>query len=1240
MKKILSLLTLAAVCSGAVGSTLEFRLGRSPEAPKQDNRIGKNEYRYGISSAVIISEKTKLQALRNATFYAARDSQNLYLAASSPLTPYSNIPLTAKDEIIFTVRTANGKELIRSVNPKQVPSFGKNWHWEIAIPWSDFGGMPKQGEVWNITMTRKYQNPVEIAKAAAKVTFDDDAPGISYSVVHGDPTGQFYQICRWVVTYPAGKTGNVLCKAEIESLGNPETINSVKAPNEKGEIIFDLPLTSADNLHRTMDYALTSGRKILMKHKFSWDPAQGLNWKKKYADTGTGFAVYPSFGLAKGRLYSEDMNQITKYDKVEFVIRDAQEREVQRVVGKFTKFGNELIWKLPELKEGQYFIGVECWKNGKVVWKHRSSFEWKKYPWAGNKIGDDRIIVPPFKPLVADQQKNTVKALLTGYEFGRKGRFAGVFSQGENILNGEINFYLNKKPLSAGKISYQEVAADRVRLTDETSAQGVKFRFGHEVDYDGMILTTMEVIPSGKTKVESFHLDIPVKKEIAELFHTTQWLRRNPAGYIPQGNGVVWSSRFAPQYGAPGNFRSYMWIGGVRKGICWFGESDLHYSLDSNKSHMELIRNGESVIIRIHVVNAPCVWEKPFKIVMGIQATPVKPQLPSRRKYSSITETGYTAANSIPIAQLMGLLFWGSSDGVRPVNGDFSYTRFLQNAGRMTTKERKEFVNQFIKKHYNVLGKNERRSRSHLGHSANNLARNAKLFVPYTNPRYFNTNWPEIKMYGDEWNMDAFRNFRYNEYGAVPFRSFQDFMLYHLRAAVRDGGLSGIYFDNTNETQNYDSVMGPVREYALGKYSPQYSFLGMRQLVKRTAVMLHQEGKTIDGYPLIVMHMTNCNMVPVMSFASHGLDWEMNYNGKDYQERFPHDFILAESLGTQTGLSPISLLHTSGTKEAREHQLRTALALFFAYDLIDFFSINASPTTPTVGGAIDTVRNFGYGEKDCQVYPFYDGNQPVTVSSDKVRFTVLKRGGKALIMAGDFGHGGEITFDLKKLNFKNPFMYDAETKRLIGKGQQIKTGIKYHYYRLFLVTDGESEEIARMKSGELFHLFADKPVTFTAQSQMIKKTLDRLPEAYSFVLWAKPARGGSNGPMISMDAHYNFLGYSEKAIKFNFVCYSNDGKYRDSGTYKGYSYPGKWYFLVGTANPATGEITLYINGKKAAQTISKKPFSAVKEVYVGGRENLAAVFNGQLGGVRMFDRALTPEVVEQLYNKELPKYKE
>ena len=83
----------------------------------------------------------------------------------------------------------------------------------------------------------------------------------------------------------------------------------------------------------------------------------------------------------------------------------------------------------------------------------------------------------------------------------------------------------------------------------------------------------------------------------------------------------------------------------------------------------------------------------------------------------------------------------------------------------------------------------------------------------------------------------------------------------------------------------------------------------------------------------------------------------------------------------------------------------------------------------------------------------------------------------------------------------------------------------------------------------------------------------------------------------------------------------------------------KWYFVVGTVNPVSGEITLYVDGKKRAQVISKVQCIPSKEVVIGGRSEKPSVFGGQLGDVRMYNMPLKPAEIEKLYQEELPKYK-
>lgn len=1058
MEKYLAFFLALSLSCLLWAAPLEFRLGLTATAPVQENKIGEGEYAHGVAINGLVSETTNEGALREVTFYCARDSQNLYLAAESPLSKYSDIPLTPEDELEFVITMGDGKTIRQKTNASKVVPEGKNWCWEIAIPWKELGGAPVDGDRCRIDLVRHFQSPEEIAHltldGGAEVIFDAAAPGLRYGIAIGSPTGTDYKICRWVVTAPeTGAANAVHCRAAIESLGNPETLDQFKTPTASAPAVFDLSLTCADNLHRTLTCRIDEGEKTLLQQEYAWNPENGLDWQKKIPDTGFGFGIYPSTGRAKARIYCADMTRIAAYDLVEYIIRDSQGNELQRVQGTLGKFANEAKWELPQLPEGSYTISVEAQKDGKIAWQHTKEFDYKHFVWENNHIGDDRIILPPFRPLQTDQEQNRVEALLTGYGFGETGRVSSVRAEGDEILAAPMNFFLDGTPLPAGKISFDEVADDRVRLTDEVEFDNVDFRFHHEMDYDGMVLTTIDIAPHEPREIQSFYLDMPLKKDVAKLFHSSHWMRRNPSAFIPEEEGVVWRSLAAPHIGIPGNFRSYTWIGGVKKGLCWFGESDAGYSLSKDSSHTEIVREGDQVILRIHVVTEPCLWDKPFQIVMGFQATPVKPQLPNFRRYASVSESGYAAANSIPVASINEVVMWSACDWVRPPDGDYSYVQFLKNCYGKTNEEIESVVDAYIQKHADVIGKDTKLWKSHLGHAARQRARHAHLMITYFNPRQYDTRWPELTTYADEWDMAAFRNIHYDMYAGIPQRSYQDFLLYYMREMVRKGGIDGVYLDNTNETQNYDDMMGPVRELSQGRFSPQYSFLGMRQLVKRAAVMLYQEGRTVDGFPWIVLHDTNCHIIPVMSFGTFGLNWELNYGDKDYQDRFSPGYILTETLGTQAGLAPQVLLQAGGEGKYRDHQVRSALALMFAFDLLDSYPGYGLPAFETLAPTLDIVRNFGYGWPECQVFPSYKENQPVTISPASVRCTVLTKSDEAMVMVGALADDTEFSLNLTGLGFANPVIYDAVSNEKLATGQQTTLPIPWHEFRLLKIQD-------------------------------------------------------------------------------------------------------------------------------------------------------------------------------------------
>ena len=114
----------------------------------------------------------------------------------------------------------------------------------------------------------------------------------------------------------------------------------------------------------------------------------------------------------------------------------------------------------------------------------------------------------------------------------------------------------------------------------------------------------------------------------------------------------------------------------------------------------------------------------------------------------------------------------------------------------------------------------------------------------------------------------------------------------------------GIYFDNYFLSPN-ENPLGPGYVDDEGKLHAGVNIYAFHDLAKRVAVMQHRMGKQ----PVLFIHMTNANIVPMLSFGTMILDHEWRDQGdwvhKDSQERLGLDddtsLLLAESTGLQSG---------------------------------------------------------------------------------------------------------------------------------------------------------------------------------------------------------------------------------------------------------------------------------------------------------------------------------------------------
>jgi len=626
------------------------------------------------------------------------------------------------------------------------------------------------------------------------------------------------------------------------------------------------------------------------------------------------------------------------------------------------------------------------------------------------------------------------------------------------------------------KLDFSEKAADRVRGHAAWTAGSVQGRTDFDFDYDGMAKIALYLAP-GDVQVDSMQLVIPMRTDEALLMHTvTDLLRFHYAGRIPDGkgrlwdydgklkevlyteagrpgpDGKVWDSRHVGRWQLPGPFVPYIWLGGPERGICWFAENDRDWSLDPAKPCLEIRRNGAITSLVVHLVNRPVLLKRPRTLVFGLMATPAKPMpdtpVPFRRWW-----TGAPTAELKDVAGIgfMGACYyWGAAGpcyAFYPAFKNFSifdeFARLRDGGPRdpgFTDKWLAQFAAPEFQPHLETY-------RAHVEWSVNYFfpgdawqrpspAGQTRYVIPYTNARAIN--WgEEVRTFMDEWSnidiadprwpgeerfiRDRDGGYRLAAYGKVrvpddttgvayavdPVSSWQDMAL-HYHKRMLETFADGIYFDDYFLVPNY-SPLGPGYVDDDGNLRPGVNIFAFHDLTKRIAIMQHQMGRR----PLIFIHMTNTNIVPILSFGTMLLDHEWrergNFQTKDFHERLDLDedasLLLAQSTGLQSGC--LGIIHDLFI--GQPHLRRSPLGVALTHEMR--FAASGDADGARVG---EHLCRFGYGLADCRVWRYWDDPQPIQVTGVPVKTLTLARADKAMIIMSNFGPAGEVKFNIDR----------------------------------------------------------------------------------------------------------------------------------------------------------------------------------------------------------------------------------
>ena len=591
----------------------------------------------------------------------------------------------------------------------------------------------------------------------------------------------------------------------------------------------------------------------------------------------------------------------------------------------------------------------------------------------------------------------------------------------EAVVNGK------KELFSAGMISDPVNEADGYALQYNFSSRtpsGLELSGSSRIEYDGFHYLDMNLSGNKNLTVEKVTLRIPLRDSEVPFFHAvSNFIRENPSGKIPAGNGIVWDGSKLPRRTAMGEETlhiqavPYIWLGGVSRGISCFMETTYGYALSRNNNAVRLVRDNGILTLEWDFINTPVTLKKSRSFAFGLMPTPVKKADPALRQYTHDT-SGLGSRNmknfTFTGGQLMGFSPWRHE----PFAGDFTIfqaaCRAVRAGGQDNMAEEldswlakydEKLINEMKQvpnagdypNHYSRVRKNFRKFQ------LDNPARRPALPYKYTDPKltWIFEDIPEY--FRAEWYNPAPQSyFGARRISLIP--SSLDYMVDALHKELLNGA-HGIYLDDMYlmPDTNPETVAKVDDD---GVVHPAIGILGMRELVKRVSVLQHK----LDLYPrLLQVHMTNALLIPCFSLATSTLGWENHYGDTPLPTRFKIDDILATGTGLQVGAESCVLggikrrkLTPAEWKKNYRYLTRTLISLS-----LPFGAKFKAPVTPA-GDAkfyfsiISLAGDFGFWKPECKFVPFWESAAAdLNVNDPEILASSWRFPGRVLLVLGN-----------------------------------------------------------------------------------------------------------------------------------------------------------------------------------------------------------------------------------------------
>lgn len=596
---------------------------------------------------------------------------------------------------------------------------------------------------------------------------------------------------------------------------------------------------------------------------------------------------------------------------------------------------------------------------------------------------DNKELLPPWTEVKAETTDYEVEVDMWGrsYRFSHAMLPTSIVSADEEILsspirlagivNGETVTWQSKDVFLLCSNKSEAVVsgcqANDNLIIDVTS----KFEF------DGMIRMDMVIMPQrersskreASPQIERLWLEVPFNKHRATLFH-----------YWPGGWGHAKNSGAIPENGLTLPFKPFIWIGWEEGGLSWFAESDKGWEPKEENYCIEIVREGEEVILRLHLLDKQ-PRKLPLTLTMGLQATPVKPMPKDFHQWRIYHGANYGIENqAINQEEDETVLDHITELGVKTL---VSYENWTPIQGYWKTTEEsklRHLVSECHKRGIKVL--------LYFGYELSTLA-------------------PEWGKMADDVLVKGVNGEFAGGYQRLPEQRayivcynsrWQDYFIEGISRALEDYGFDGVYLDGTIEPWGCANERHGCGYRTLdGSLKATYPIFAVRELMKRLYTIIQSKGGIVNA------HQSTCCVTPTLAFCHSYWDGEQFQGGElatEALQKLPLDTFRAEFMGKNFGIPCEFLVY----EKPPDWTFERALAFTLLHDvLVRPLNLEELELMSKIWKVMTD-----FGVSTAEWYPYWENERFLKLEPDYIKASFYQKKDKLLLVVSNLSDKQEV----------------------------------------------------------------------------------------------------------------------------------------------------------------------------------------------------------------------------------------